>query len=309
MSLKSKILKNYWGKLAVSYLHCAKSFLVPKLISDEKAVKKYYKKWTGKDIDLEHPQTFCEKLNWYKLYNRNPLMAKCADKVDVREYVRSKGYADTLNELYGVYDKVSEIDADALPERFVLKAAHGSHMNYIVKDKSSFDWKSAKRMMRSWLRQNIYWSGREWVYKDLPKRIIAEKYLEDESGELRDYKLFCFQGKAQAMQVDFGRYSGQHYRNFYDMTTFELFYAYDSDRLPHLEHTEGIISREQFKTLKKIAEDLAEPFEQVRVDFYLVKGKVFFGEMTFFDGGGSTIWEPDKYNYIIGESWQPKRKE
>jgi len=293
--------------MAISYLHCAESLVIPKLISDEKAVKRYYKRLTGKKIDLLHPKTFCEKLNWYKLFNKNPLMAKCADKVDVRDYVRSKGYADTLNELYGVYGKVSEINTDALPDCFVLKAAHGSHMNYIVRDKSSFEWKKAKRVMRSWLHQDIYWSGREWVYKDLPRRIVAERYLEDESGDLRDYKLFCFCGKAQAMQVDFGRFGGQHYRNYYDLTTFELLDILDGEKLPNYTGAEAPVPKEQMMMLKTIAEDLAKPFEQVRVDFYIVKGKVYFGEMTFFDGGGSTIFEPDKYNYVLGDSWKPVR--
>lgn len=303
MSGLKKLLKsNFWGNYLISLSHCVRCKIEPALINDEKAVKKYYKKKTGKELDLSNPQTFSEKLNWYKLNDRNPLMAQCADKVTVRDYVAEKGYGDCLNEIYGVYDRVEDIDFDSLPNQFVIKAAHGSHMNYIVKDKKSFDWKHAKKMMKTWLHQDIYWSGREWVYKDLPKRIVIEKYLEDESGDLRDYKFFCFNGEPYFVQIDFGRYN-DHYRNYYDLNK-KLKNIQDNEKLPILTDCFFPLSDTTLETMIQMCRDLAHPFNQVRTDFYMVDKKVFFGELTFFDGGGSTVFTPDEWNNKFSEQWK-----
>jgi len=300
MGIKKLIKSSFLGRYLISELHCAESWLLPKLISDEKAVRRYYKNCTGSDLNLQNPQTFSEKLNWYKLNGRDPLMATCADKYAVREYVASKGYADTLNELYGVYDTVSDIDLSKLPDQFVLKAAQGSHMNIIVKDKKDVCWWQAKMMMRSWLHQNIYWSGREWVYKDIPRKIIAEKYLEDDSGELRDYKFFCYHGEPVYLQYDVGRFSGKPHRNYYDMD-FNLLAI--EDGTPNYPLNEPPVAPELFKQMRKMAADLAVVFQQARVDLYVVNGKIYFGEMTFFDGGGSTVFSPDEWNYKFSEKW------
>lgn len=298
--IKHVLKNNDFGKLIVSCVHCIESVVVPFFISDKKAVMAFYRRKTGRELDLSDPQTFSEKMNWYKLNHRDPLMQKCADKSAVREYVASVGYSDLLNEVYGVYEKVSQIDIEALPEQFVLKASHGSHMSYIVKDKKSFDWKKAKRMMESWLHQNIYWSGREWVYKDIPRRIIAEKYLEDESGELRDYKFFCFNGVPVYMQYDGERFTGKHYRNYYEMdkTLLNL-----DDDVGHNSNKPFPLEDKDFEKMKSIAADLSKPFQFVRTDFYLVNGKVYFGELTFFHNGGMAWFKPEKYDYIFGEHW------
>lgn len=301
MDIKEKIRSVWLGKYLISELHCVESKLVPVLIDDETAVKRYYKNCTGKELNLANPQTFSEKLNWYKLNDRQPLMQQCADKYAVREYVTSKGYGDCLNELYGVYDKVSDIDMDKLPEQFVLKAAHGSHMNIIVKDKKAVNWRQEKMMMRSWLRQNIYWSGREWVYKDVPKRIIAEKYLEDETGELKDYKFFCFNGKPCYLQFDGNRLSGKQYRNFYDMNMEVLPII---DTVPNNFKVPFPLTKDIFEKMKLMAEDLSEPFQFVRTDFYAVNSKIYFGELTFFDAGGQCNMEPEEWNSIWGNDWK-----
>lgn len=305
MGIKQTIKKSFWGEYLISLYHCAMCRIMPKLINDEKAVKKFYKKKCGKDLNLTNPKTFSEKINWYKLNDRNPLMEKCADKVAVREYIKEKGYSDCLNEVYGVYDKVEDIDIDSLPNQFVIKAAHGSHMNYIVKDKASFDWKHAKKMMRTWLKQDIYWSGREWVYKNMPKRLIIEKYLEDSKNDLKDYKFFCFNGNPTYLEYDAGRYSDVHYRHFYDMNKCLLPFC-DNDKLPKMEKMPFPIQSDTFEKMKRICIDLAKPFNQVRVDFYSVKGKILFGELTFFDGGGSTVFFPDEWNYKFADNWHIK---
>lgn len=303
MSIKSKIKKSFLGKYLISELHCIECWLIPKLISDKKAVSKFYKKNTGKDLNLKNPVTFSEKLNWYKLNSRLPLMQQCADKVAVRNYLIQQGFGDLLNEVYGEYDSVKNIDIDVLPKRFVLKAAHGSHMNIIVTDKTKENWVQHKMMMMSWLRQNIYWSGREWVYKDIPRRIIAEKYLEDSSGELRDYKFFCFNGTPIFMQLETGRFKGKNTRNFYDMEwnlmPFGKGRAHDPD---------FVVSKpERFEEMKSIAEALCKPFQFVRVDLYQTNDKIYFGEFTFFPAGGTPNFRPSKYDEIVGDMWDLRK--
>lgn len=303
MSGLKKLLKsNFWGNYLISLSHCVRCKIEPALISDEKAVKKYYKKKAGKDLDLSNPQTFSEKLNWYKLNDRNPLMAQCADKVTVRDYVAEKGYGDCLNEIYGVYDKVEDIDLDSLPNQFVIKAAHGSHMNYIVKDKNSFDWKHAKKMMKTWLHQDIYWSGREWVYKDLPKRIIIEKYLEDESGELKDYKFFCFNGEPSYMEYDSGRFDSIHYRNFYSIDQ-RIMPIQEKGARTQLRNIPFPLHSDVFERMVDICKKLSSSFQHVRIDFYYINERIYIGELTFFDGGGSTIYTPEEWNYKVSSNW------
>lgn len=300
MGIKSAIKKNFWGNYLISISHCVRCKIEPALISDEKAVKKYYKKKSGKELNLNNPQTFSEKLNWYKLNDRNPLMAQCADKVAVREYVTEKGHADCLNEVYGVYDRVQDIDYDSLPNQFVIKAAHGSHMNYIVKDKSTFDWKHAKKMMKTWLHQDIYWSGREWVYRNIPKRIIIEKYLEDETGELRDYKFFCFNGKPQFMQLEVGRYTAFNTRNFYDVEWNLLPFGKE---IPH--NPDIVVEKpHMFDEMIDLATILCKPFQFVRVDLYQANNKMYFGELTFFPAGGASDFVPSEYDNIVGNMWK-----
>lgn len=301
MSLKSFVRSNFLGRYLVSNLHCIESWLIPLLISDEKAVRKFYRNRTGKELNLDNPVGFTEKLNWYKLNGRIPLMQKCADKVSVRDYVVSKGFADSLNEVYAVCNKVSDLDVEALPERFVIKAAHGSHMNLIVKDKSKVNWLKEKLMMATWLRQNIAWSGREWVYKAMPKRLIVEKYLEDESGELRDFKFFCFNGTTYFMQYDVGRFSGKHSRNYYDMSKKLL--PINDDLFPDAT-LPFPLTEEQFVRMREMAKVLSEPFQFVRVDFYLVEDKIYFGEMTYFHNGGVSWFNPPEYDRIFGDQWE-----
>ena len=301
MSGLKKLLKsNFWGNYLISLSHCVRCKIEPALISDEKAVKRYYKKKMGRDLDLQNPKTFNEKINWSKIYNKNPLMQQCADKVAVRDYILKKGYGDCLNEVYGVYDRVKDIDFSSLPNQFVIKAAHGSNMNYIVKNKKDFDWKHAKKMMNTWLHQDIYWSGREWVYKEMPKRIIIEKYLEDDStGELRDYKFYCFNGFVKALLLATNRQS----------KTAELCFDYFDDKFNHLALTnhwhpnakELPKKPSQFEEMISIAQDLSKGMPHVRIDLYEVNGKIYFGECTFFDAGGALIIHPEQWDKEWGD--------
>ncbi len=288
----------------ISELHIIECFFLPKLISDEKAIKRYYrKKSKGNMLNLDNPKRFSEKLQWYKLNGKDPLMQICADKNRVRKYISDLGYGYLLNEQYGVFKHVEDIDFDSLPNKFVMKAAHGSGWNIIVKDKNKLNKKKAKMLMRSWLKQDTSWSGREWVYKDMPRSIVIEKYLEDETGELRDYKFFCFNGQPRFMQLEVGRNTAHNTRNFYDMDWKLMPFGKELPHNPNLNVPKPIL----FDEMKKIAENLCKPFQFVRVDLYQANGKVYFGELTFFPAGGAPDFVPDQYDEIVGDMWELKR--
>jgi len=268
-----------------------------KKYSDEEAVVRYYIKKSGRRPDMENPKKFSEKLQWLKLHDQIPLKATCSDKYLVREYVKNCGYENLLNDIYGIYKHVKEIDIEQLPEKFVLKATHGSNMNLIVKDKKKINWFLWKLIMNTWLKQNIYWSGREWVYQNLEPHIIAERYLEDETGELKDYKFFCFNGEPAFLQFESGRYKkGPRIRNFYDMNWKLLPFGKE---IPPTYI--DVKKPEKLGFMKTAAKTLAKPFLFVRVDFYLVQERPYFSEMTFFPAGGAPDLIPSKYDDIIGE--------
>ena len=163
------------------------------LISDEKLVKNRFKKRLGREVDLENPIKFNDKLQWLKLNWHDSIATKCVDKYEVRKIIQEKIGKEYLNDLIGVYESIDDIDMDELPDKFVLKGTHGSGFNIICKDKCNMKWDEEFKKMKRWLRINYYLQNREWVYKDIKPRIICEKYLEEfETGELRDYKIFCF---------------------------------------------------------------------------------------------------------------------
>lgn len=299
MSVKSTIKKSFIGRYALSEFHRLESWLVPRLVDDEAAVKRFYKKSTGKNLNLENPTSFDEKLNWYKLNDRKPLIQQCADKIDVRKYVEEKGYGYTLNDIYGIYSNIEEFDENLLPEKFVVKAAHGSHMVLIVKDKKAVNWRQQKIMMRSWLCQDIAWSGREWCYKDIPKRLVAEKYVVTSNGALKDYKFFCFNGEPKLLFVDVNRFDGDHFRNYY--YTDWTFFPYHDDVM---YKPDAVIEKPAcYDEMLEMAKVLSQPFQQVRVDLYDVDGKIMFGELTFFHNGGITHF-PEEASDEIGKMWK-----
>ena len=306
MSLKSKIRNNPWGLLLIHKLHERQNRKNLKQYSDKEQILRWYQmKSGGETPDLENPKTFSEKQQWYKLNEKNPLMEKCADKVDVREYVTECGYGHLLNDIYGVYDSVKELPIKDLPKKCVIKGAHGSGFNLIVRDKSKVKWGVWKKIMKSWLKQDIYWSGREWVYKNLKKRLVVEKYLEDKSGGLLDYKFFCFNGKPRFMQLEVGRYTANNTRNFYDMDWNLMPFGKELEHNPNIE----VEKPEGFEEMKEIAEKLSKPFTFVRVDLYQVGGKIYFGELTFFPAGGAPDFKPIEYNKIVGDMWDIGKKD
>lgn len=269
-----------------------------KWMPDELYLKKEFKIRMGKDLNLDNPQTFNEKLQWLKIHDRKPEYTVMVDKYAVKQYV-----ADRIGEEYviptlGVWNHFDDIDFDALPNQFVLKCTHDSGGVAICKDKSTFDKVAAKRKIEHCLRRKYYYIHREWPYKNVPPRIIAEKYMsEDGNDEINDYKLMCFNSKVKATFVCSNRFSDEGLNvTFYDTNwkrmPFERHYAASSGEISKPKTYEEMVS---------LAERLAQHISFIRVDFYEVKGKLYFGELTFFPGSGFKEFNPDEWDKTLGD--------
>lgn len=294
-----KFKKTPMGKLIHSEFWRKKSKKNIKKYSDYEFICKTYKSVLGRDVDLKNPKRFMDKLQWLKLFWRDDFATVCSDKFAVREHLEEKGYGYLLNELIAVYDNIDDFDPKDLPSQFVLKGAHGSGWNLIVKDKAKINWFIWKKIMRSWLKQNLYYYGREWNYEKQKPRIIIEKYLEDDSGELRDYKIFCFNGEPQFIEIDENRFTN-HKRKYCDCSG-KVLNMYDSHGHNDLSQVKPLEITSIHEEMFKIARDLSKDFPQVRVDLYECNGKIYFGELTFFDGSGFYKFEPDEWDEYWGE--------
>ncbi len=265
-------------------------------IPDPLYLKLVYWTETGQKLNLENPKSYNEKIQWIKLYDRRPEYSTYADKYAVRNYIASTIGEEYLIPLLGVYESVEEIPWDEFPEQFVLKCTHGSGSNILCMDKSKLDINSAKKKLEKWMKKNWYWFGREWAYKNIKPRIICEKFMVDESGiELKDYKIFCFNGKAKIIQVDYGRFTN-HKRNLYDT---EWQYIPASIKLP-TDPNVVIKKPSKLETMLKLAEILAKDYPHVRVDFYSINDKIYFGELTFYHGSGFEKFEPEEFGLTMG---------
>ncbi len=271
-------------------------------LPDKLMIKLQYRIATGRKVNLKNPVRFTEKLQWYKLYHRDLLMTQCSDKYSVREYITSKGYGDILVPLYGVYDRSEDIDFDKLPNKFVLKTTNGSHTNMFCEDKSKLDIEFTRKTLDHWLNAWTRKVGREWSYYNIKPRIICEKYLDkDENHDLIDYKFFCFNGEPFCLYVIVERYLEDGIKlGIYD-TKFE--------KLPYRRSdirglTTDVVKPKNFEAMVEIARDLSKDFPHVRVDFYNIDGEIIFGELTFYDGAGYKGFEPDEFDFILGEKFK-----
>lgn len=266
---------------------------------DKSFLKLRYWSLTGKKLNLEDPKTLNEKLQWLKLYNRDPFYRKLVDKQDVKEYI-----AQTIGEEYliptlGVWDRFEDIDFDSLPQRFVLKCTHDSGSVVLCGDKDTFDIAAAREKLNDKLSKSLFWEGREWPYKGLKPRIIAEQYMENEDGsELVDYKFFCFGGDPEFVYVSQG---------LSDHHTARISYV-SMDWKPEPFHRSDFMQFEEipskpknFDKMVEFSRKLASDYPFVRVDFYEICGKLYFGEITFFPGSGYTEFKPDEWNLFWGK--------
>lgn len=246
---------------------------------------------------LEQPVTLNEKIQWIKLNNRDPLLTRCVDKYEVRDYIAERVDPAVLIPLLGVYERADEVPFDALPDRFVLKATHGSGWNLICTDKQRFDVAAARGKMERWLTSNFYRIGREWAYRDVPPRIVCETFLAGADGNPPpDYKFFCFHGVPRVVQVDYDRFTG-HRRNLYTPEWEPIPCAYEYARLENPPP-----APEKLPELLALATKLAQDFPLVRVDLYATDTAIYFGELTFYPEKGVGRFSPRSYDAEFG-SW------
>ena len=288
-------LFNNQTALGITLLHKL-AFIIP----DRLYLKAMFRLKMGYPLNLDNPQTFNEKLQWLKVYNRRPEYTQMVDKYAVKEYVANIIGKEYIIPTIGVWDKFEQIDFLALPEHFVLKTTHGGGGGGVVicNDKKQFDIIDAKRKLKKSLSADIYRNLREWPYKNVKKRIIAEKYMRDSNGELKDYKFFCFNGKVEFFKIDFDRFV-DHHANYYDRKGKLLPFG-EADLLPVPDKILEI--PQNLQEMIVLAERLSEGNPFLRVDLYNIDGKIYFGELTFFPASGFGRISPEQYDIIIGKS-------
>lgn len=268
------------------------------LIPDKMFLKiKFYKIFKRK-LDLSNPKTFNEKLQWLKLYDRKDIYTTMVDKYEVKKYVSNIIGEEYVVPILGIYDNFDEINFDELPNQFVIKCTHDSGGLVIVKDKNKFDVDSARKKINECLKKNFYYIFREWPYKNVKPRILIEEYMVDESGyELKDYKFFCFNGKVKLLFIASDRNSNKETKfDFYD------------ENFKHLPFTNGhpnskrnIKKPKNYDKMKELAERLSGNLPQIRVDFYNINGRIYFGELTFYHWSGFVPFTPVEWDYRLGE--------
>ena len=280
----------------VAYVLCRIAPIFP----DKLFLKLLFRVRMGRKLNLDNPQTFSEKLQWLKLNNRKPEYTQMVDKVGAKEYVANIIGEEYIIPTIGVWDRVEDIDFDKLPNQFVLKCTHDSGGIVICSDKSKLDIAAAKAKLKRGLKRQFYAQNREWPYKNVKPRIIGEQYMVDESGyELKDYKWFCFNGEPKALFIATDRgIKGEE-------TKFDFFDA----EFNHLPFTNGhpnanreIAKPKSFEKMKELAAKLSAGQPHLRVDFYDIDGKIYFGELTFYHWSGTMPFEPEEWDYKFG-SW------
>jgi len=248
-------------------------------------------------LNLKSPQTYNEKLQWIKLYDHNPQYVTMVDKFAAKQYVADIIGTEYIIPTLGIWDSFDDINFEELPSRFVLKCTHDSGGIVICKDKFKLDIQKARKILETSLATDYYSIGREWPYKDVPRRIIAEEYMEDSvTKELRDYKFFCFNGIVKWMFIATERQNREEpYFDFFDADFNHLILIQGHPNAPVVPEKPIC-----FELMKELASKLTQGLKQIRVDFYEVDGKVYFGELTFFHHGGWTQFEPEEWDYRFG---------
>lgn len=296
--LKDFLKKFFWIRFLNLYLKQVYfRFFYSTTKAKEKYIKKQFKKYLGYNIDFnKEPETFNQKIQFRKLYDNNPLYSICSDKYRVREYVKEKIGEEYLVPLYLVTDKLTEEQWDKLPNSFVAKTNHDSGTVKIIKDKSKVDKKKILRELNMSLKFDYGVSSLEKYYSDIPRKIIIEKYLED---EIIDYKFLCFNGKVEMLFLCLNR----------NTTGLNVdFYSKEWQKLPferHYKSSNKILEKpSNYEKMLGISEELSKEFDFVRVDLYEINNKVYFGELTFCPGSGLEEFTPEEWDYKLGSYWK-----
>ena len=292
-----RLLRN--KKLRYSILSCLR------FVPDEMMLKLQYRIKFGRKLDLKEPKRFTEKIQWYKLFYKNPTMTRCSDKYMVREYIQEKGLENILVDLYAVYDSPGDIRIEQLPEKFVMKLSNGSGTNLLCRDKHSLIEKEVIQEFKDFIFKVKANLGREWPYLKADSKIVVERLLEDKShinNAVNDYKIFCYDGKPEYVICISDRYSDQCNHLIYDTQWNKIRVSSENARI-----NEDAPRPESLEEMLEIAAKLSEDFPFARIDLYSVAGKVYFGEITFYPWSGYMEFEPDEFDFILGEKFSLRR--
>lgn len=268
-------------------------------LPDEWFLRLQFKLKLGYVPNFKNPKSFNEKIQWIKLYERNPLMHVFCDKYAVKEYLVKEVGSEYVVPMLGAWDRFEDIDFESLPQRFVLKATNSGARKGVVicRDKSNFDKEDARRRLNAGLKDNFWVAAREWAYKGMHKRIIAEEYLEDSNGELKDYKFFCSNGKPQFLSVDYSQHK-DHRSLYLDLDWNRLPFDDPGIKAPANHHEP---KPENFDSMTEIARKLSEGLSFLRVDFYNVDNHIYIGELTCYHSAGCHSFDPLSADYLAGD--------
>lgn len=291
-----KLIKNNPSSINAAICDNIRRTRISRLIPDKIFLKWVYKAHLHKSLDFDNPKGFNAKLQWMKVYDRKPEYTMMVDKLAVKEYIKQKIGEEYVIPTLGVWNSVNEIDFDALPDKFVLKCNHDSRSVIVCKDKSKLDKEEAKLHLNKCLHTNLYWWGREWPYKNVKPMIFAEQFLEEPGeNDLKDYKLMCFNGEIKCSFVCSERFETGLKVTFFDRNW---------NKMPFIRHypsSDNDIPKPQtYEMMVALAEKLSQGLRFVRVDFYEVQGRIYFGELTFFPGSGFEEFTPDSWDDTIG---------
>jgi hypothetical protein len=263
-------------------------------------IKKAFRLRHDYELDLKDPKTFSEKIQWIKIYGHTERLSKYVDKYQVREFVRAKIGEAVLVPLIGVYQKAKDIDFRSLPDSFVIKATHGSGWVVIANDKNNLDWDAARVEIDQWLKSNFYRIAGEPSYRALKGRLVIENCIKDPSGDLKDYRFFCFHGRPVYVAVDGHKYTGYKRktcnRDIYDVQWNKLPLKIVYENWP-----DPVARPNKLNNMLEICRNLSEDFPFVRVDLYFTEGRIYFGELTFTPFSGMKPFTPVQYDRIFGE--------
>lgn len=270
-------------------------------LPDSIYLKLLYRAYIGRRLNLKNPKTFTEKLQWLKLYDRKPIYTKMVDKYEVKKYVANVIGEEYIIPTIGLYESVDEIPWSSLPNQFVLKTTHGGGGSGVIicKNKEVLNEDEVKKKLTKSLKFDIYSNFKEWPYKNVPRNIIAEKLLEDPENpsDLKDYKFFCFNGEVRFLKVDFNRFIN-HHANYYDKD-WNLLEFGEKTYLP--DASVVIAKPETLNQMIILAEKLTDNITFARVDFYSIGKRIYFGEITFYPASGLGKFEPDYWDYKLGD--------
>lgn len=293
----NKIIK-FFKKPKVCIIYILSYFKIFRLLPDKLFLKLKFKLMMNKKLNFDNVQTYNEKLQWLKLYDRKPEYTKLVDKYGVREYIAETIGSEYLIPLLGVWDSFEDIDFSKLPNKFVLKYTHDSGSVFVCKDKSKIDYEQLKKDSKKWLKRNYYWVHREWPYKNVKPRIVCEQFISDNDQTPDDYKVLCFNGKAKLIEVHMDRFAN-HKQDIYDIdwNKTDITQGYDEDSSYSIKE-----KPKEFDRMIELSEKLAQNKAHVRIDWFVVNDKLYFGEITFYDGSGYAPFDKEEHDYLIG-SW------